>query len=75
MITDKAKRKVALFIKDMFNKANVGGGGNATFPNSNELDSPILEYSTICFLTQCKILSIYCIWLNTFSIFIKVLLY
>jgi len=43
MITDKAKRKMTLFIKDMFTKANVGIGGNATFPNSNELDSPILE--------------------------------
>lgn len=43
MITDKAKRKIALFIKDMFVKANIGAGGNASFPNSNELDVPILS--------------------------------
>jgi hypothetical protein len=43
MITDKAKRKIALFIKDMFIKANIGAGGNASFPNSNELDVPILS--------------------------------
>ncbi len=42
MITDKMKRKVALFLKDMVTKANIGTGGNASFPNSNDLDVPIL---------------------------------
>jgi hypothetical protein len=42
MITDKSKRKVALFIKDMFDKINIGTGGNSTFPNANDLDVPIL---------------------------------
>jgi len=42
MITEKAKRKVALFLKEFFTEANVGVGGNASNPNSNELDVPIL---------------------------------
>ena len=42
MITDTTKRKVALFIKDMYTKANVGNGGNATAPNATDLDVPIL---------------------------------
>jgi len=42
MITDKTKRKVALFIKDMYTKVNVGNGGNATAPNATNLDVPIL---------------------------------
>lgn len=43
MITDKAKQKVALFLKEMFQEANYGIGGNATFPNANDLDVPVLE--------------------------------
>ena len=42
MITDITKRKVALFIKDMYTKANIGNGGNATSPNATDLDVPIL---------------------------------
>ena len=42
MITDKMKRKVALFLKDMVTKANIGTGGNASFPTATNLDSPIL---------------------------------
>ena len=42
MITEKAKRKVALFLKEFFTEANVGVGGNSSNPNSNELDVPIL---------------------------------
>ena len=42
MITDTTKRKVALFIKDMYTKANIGNGGNATSPNATDLDVPIL---------------------------------
>ena len=43
MITDKTRRKVALFLKDMYTKANVGNGGNATAPNATDLDVPILS--------------------------------
>jgi len=42
MITDITKRKVALFLKDMYTKANIGNGGNATAPNATDLDVPIL---------------------------------
>jgi len=42
MITEKAKRKVALFLKEFFTEANVGVGGNSPNPNSNDLDVPIL---------------------------------
>ena len=42
MITETAKRKVALFLKEFFTEANVGVGGNASNPNSNDLDVPIL---------------------------------
>jgi len=43
MITDDTKKKVALFLKDMFQEANFGTGGNNTFPNATDLDVPILE--------------------------------
>ena len=43
MIVDEAKQKVALFLKEMFQEANYGIGGNATFPNANDLDVPVLE--------------------------------
>ena len=43
MITDTTKRKVTLFLKDMFTKANFGSGGNSTAPNATNLDVPILE--------------------------------
>ena len=42
MITEKAMEKVALFIKEFFQTANVGTGGDSTNPNSNVLDVPIL---------------------------------
>ena len=42
MITETAKRKIALFLKEFYNTANVGVGGNASNPNSDTLDVPIL---------------------------------
>ena len=42
MITETAKRKVALFLKEFYTEANIGVGGNAPNPNSNNLDVPIL---------------------------------
>ena len=42
MIVDEAKRKVALFLKNFYDKGNVGAGGNATFPTATGLDVPIL---------------------------------
>tara|TARA_R110000824_G_scaffold308819_2_gene496239 strand:- start:63 stop:491 length:429 start_codon:yes stop_codon:yes gene_type:complete len=46
MIVDEAKRKVALFLKNFYNKGNVGAGGNATFPTANGLDVPVLSSNT-----------------------------
>tara|TARA_R100000700_G_C3119557_1_gene109136 strand:- start:289 stop:690 length:402 start_codon:yes stop_codon:yes gene_type:complete len=43
MITDGAKRKMALFIKEFYTHANVGAGGDSTNPNSNSLDVPIIS--------------------------------
>ena len=43
MITDIAKRKLALFLKEFIGKANVGVGSNATFPSATDLDIPILS--------------------------------
>ena len=43
MITDKAKRKMALFLKEFYTKSNVGNGGNTTGQDTNELDSPLLS--------------------------------
>ena len=43
MITDEAKRKMALFIKEFYTHANVGIGGDSTNPNSNSLDVPIIS--------------------------------
>ena len=42
MITGKAKRKMALFLKEFFDKANVGNGGNTTGQDANDLDIPLL---------------------------------
>ena len=42
MITENAKRKVALFLKEFYTEANIGVGGNSPNPNSNNLDVPIL---------------------------------
>ena len=39
MITDKMKRKIALFLKDQVTKANMGTGGNASFPTTEQLDA------------------------------------
>ena len=41
-MTNKAKEKVALFLKEFFAEANVGTGGDSTNPNGNVLDVPIL---------------------------------
>jgi len=46
MITNKAKQKVALFLKEFFQLANVGAGGDSTNPNQNVLDVPILAANT-----------------------------
>jgi hypothetical protein len=46
MITNKAKQKVALFLKEFFQLANVGAGGDSTNPNQNVLDVPILQKAT-----------------------------
>ena len=42
MITDIAKRKLALFLKEFITTSNVGVGSNATFPSATDLDIPIL---------------------------------
>jgi hypothetical protein len=42
MITETAKRKLALYLKEFFTEANVGVGGNASNPNMTDLDVPIL---------------------------------
>jgi hypothetical protein len=41
-VTEDAKKKVALFLKEFFTQANVGAGGDSTNPSSNDLDVPIL---------------------------------
>jgi len=43
MITDIAKRKLALFLKEFITTSNVGVGSNATFPSATDLDIPILS--------------------------------
>jgi len=43
MIVDEAKGKVALFLKNFYQRGNVGAGGNATFPTATDLDVPILS--------------------------------
>ena len=43
MITDALRRKVALFIKEIVDDANVGSGGNSTSPSANDLDVPLLS--------------------------------
>jgi hypothetical protein len=43
MIVDEAKQKVALFLKNFYQRGNVGAGGNATFPTATDLDVPILS--------------------------------
>ena len=42
MITDDVKRKVALYLQDIVNEANIGIGGNSTHPAAIDLDVPIL---------------------------------
>jgi hypothetical protein len=42
MITENGKRKIALFLKEFYTKGNVGVGGDATNPNGNVLDTPML---------------------------------
>jgi len=46
MITNKAKQKVALFLKEFFQLATVGTGGDSTNPNQNVLDVPIFQKAT-----------------------------
>ena len=41
-VTEDAKKKVALFLKEFFTQANVGAGGDSTNPSSTDLDVPIL---------------------------------
>ena len=42
MITEEAKKKINLFLQTFFTTGNVGTGSDATNPNSNSLDVPIL---------------------------------
>ena len=41
-VTEDAKKKVALFLKEFYTQANVGAGGSSTNPSANTLDVPIL---------------------------------
>ena len=43
MITEDAKKKVALFLKEFFTQANGGAGGRSTNPSATNLDVPILS--------------------------------
>ncbi len=43
MITEDAKKKVALFLKEFYTQANVGVGGGSTNPSATELDVPLLS--------------------------------
>tara|TARA_R100000008_G_scaffold84959_1_gene73682 strand:- start:63 stop:494 length:432 start_codon:yes stop_codon:yes gene_type:complete len=43
MITEDAKKKVALFLKEFYTQANVGAGGGSTNPSANVLDVPLLS--------------------------------
>ena len=47
MITDAVKRKVALYLKEIVDYANVGNGGNASNSASEGLDVPILSNTTV----------------------------
>ena len=42
MITEEAKKKINLFLQNFFLVGNVGVGSDATNPNANTLDVPIL---------------------------------
>tara|TARA_R100000152_G_C6737123_1_gene161201 strand:- start:349 stop:780 length:432 start_codon:yes stop_codon:yes gene_type:complete len=43
MITEDAKKKVALFLKEFYTQANVGVGGGSTNPSADALDVPLLS--------------------------------
>tara|TARA_R100001163_G_C5031404_1_gene171513 strand:+ start:176 stop:607 length:432 start_codon:yes stop_codon:yes gene_type:complete len=43
MITEDAKKKVALFLKEFYTQANIGVGGGSTNPSATELDVPLLS--------------------------------
>jgi|TARA_R100000315_G_C5180366_1_gene104580 hypothetical protein len=43
MITEDAKKKVALFLKEFYTQANVGVGGGSTNPSATALDVPLLS--------------------------------
>ena len=43
MITEDAKKKVALFLKEFYTQANVGVGGGSTHPSATALDVPLLS--------------------------------
>tara|TARA_R100001594_G_scaffold150055_1_gene209828 strand:- start:831 stop:1268 length:438 start_codon:yes stop_codon:yes gene_type:complete len=47
MITDTARRKVALYLKEIVDYANVGVGGNSSSPAASSLDVPILANTTV----------------------------
>tara|TARA_R100001163_G_scaffold43985_1_gene33199 strand:+ start:1203 stop:1640 length:438 start_codon:yes stop_codon:yes gene_type:complete len=47
MITDAVKRKIALYLKEVVDYANVGNGGNASNAAATSLDVPILSNTTV----------------------------
>ena len=47
MITEKAKRNVAVYLKELVKHANVGNGGNSSNPSAESLDVPILGNTDI----------------------------
>ena len=41
-VTEDAKKKIALFLKEFFTQADIGAGGSSTNPSATTLDVPIL---------------------------------
>jgi hypothetical protein len=52
MITEGAKKKIALFLKEFYTEANVGSGGDSTDPNTNTLDTPMLADASMVTTTN-----------------------
>ena len=46
MMTEKAKRKTMLFLKEFYTSGKVGNGGDSSNPNANDLDVPITSSSS-----------------------------
>lgn len=46
MMTEKAKRKTMLFLKEFYTSAKVGNGGDSSNPNASDLDVPITTSSS-----------------------------